>query len=370
MVTLPTFVVRISRAAYEAHLDLSEAALIARRHDLRAGFLDLKGEGNWSLDQFASTGLLTLHDLSWKNDQIAFSKAALTTGYSITDQQLKLSKLQGKIFGGSITGDAELNQWLAGEQRLSPAAKKTLETAVISSAPPLSKSRQPISRPKASAIQSALIALRLRDISSEDLALALNAQAHPLPDFRLAGLASGTIEARWKGSRRDAEIQFALDVNPPPISLAARVPLTAHATGVYYVATDSLDLPQFNLATPTSHVLASGRLSSNSALRLSVSASSLADWLPLVAAVRGPALLPVVLNGRATFNGNLTGSFSSPQLGGSLQVEDFEVNIPATGNTSRAQNPVGFSFDFVTALLRCHRSARRESASRRHLRGV
>ncbi|MGC2647964.1 MAG: translocation/assembly module TamB domain-containing protein [Candidatus Sulfotelmatobacter sp.] len=321
------------RGTYEAHVDLSEAASIARRHDLRAGFLDLKGEGNWSLDQFASTGLLTVNDLAWKDDQITFSKAALTTGYSITDQQLKLSKMQAKILGGYVSGEAELNQWLAAEQHLSPAAKKTFETAVISSAPPLSKSRQPISRPKAPAVQNALIDLRLRDISSEELALALNASAHPLPDFRLAGLASGTIDARWKGTRRDAEIKFVLDVNPPPISLAARVPLTAYATGVYYVATDSLDLPQFNLATPTSHVQASGRLSSNSALRLSVSASSLADWLPLVAAVRGPALLPVVLNGRATFNGNLTGSFSSPQLGGSLQVEDFEVNIPATPDT-------------------------------------
>ncbi len=318
---------------YDAHLDLSEAASIARRHDLRAGYLDLKGEGKWSLDQFASTGLLTLHDLAWQNDQIAFSKAALTTGYSVTDQQLKLSKLQGKIFGGSVTGDAEMNQWLASEQHLSPSAKKTLETAIISSAPPLNKSRQQISKPKASAIQSAVIVLRLRDISSEDLALALNAQAHPLPDFRVAGLASGTIETRWKGTRRDAEIQFALNVNPPPISLATRVPLTAHITGVYYAGTDTLDLPQFNLTTPTSHVQASGKLSSSSALRLSVSASSLADWLPLVAAVRGPALLPVALNGRATFNGNLTGSLSSPQLGGSLQVEDFEVNIPATANT-------------------------------------
>ncbi|MGB7603016.1 MAG: translocation/assembly module TamB domain-containing protein [Candidatus Sulfotelmatobacter sp.] len=318
---------------YDAHLDLSEAASIARRHDLRSGFLDLKGEGNWSLDQFATTGLLTLRDVAWQNDQIAFSKTDLTSGYSITDQQLKLSKLQGKIFGGSITGDAELNQWLASEQHLSPTAKKTLETAVISSAPPLGKSRQPISRPKASAIQNAVIDLRLRDISSEDLALALNARAHPLPDFRLAGLASGTVDARWKGTRRDAEIQFSLDVNPPPISLAARVPISGHTTGVYYAATDTLDLPQFNLTTPTSRVQASGKLSSSSSLRLSVSASSLADWLPLVAAVRGPALLPVVLNGRATFNGNLTGSFSSPQLGGSLQIEDFEVNIPATANT-------------------------------------
>jgi translocation and assembly module TamB len=359
---------------YEAHLDLSDAALIARRHDLRAGLLDLKGEGNWTLDQFASTGLLTLRDLGWQNEQIAFSKAALTTGYSITDQQLKLSKLQGKILGGSVTGDAELNQWLAAEQHLSPAAKKTFETAVISSSPPLSKSRQPISRPKASAIQSALIELRVRDISSEDLALALNAQAHPLPDFRLAGLASGTIDARWKGTRRDAEIQFGLDVHPPPISLAARVPVNAHASGTYYAGTDTLDLPQFNLTTPTSHVQASGKLSSSSALRLSVSASSLADWLPLVAAVRGPALLPVVLNGRATFNGNLTGSFTSPQLGGSLQVQDFEVNIPATANTHALKTEwdslstsLQLSFDAITlrsaSLRRDDTSAEFEASS-------
>ena len=47
---------------------------------------------------------------------------------------------------------------------------------------------------------------------------------------------------------------------------------------------------------------ASGTLSSTSALRLSVSTSSLEDWLPFAAVVRGPALFPVVLNGRATFN--------------------------------------------------------------------
>ena len=74
-------------------------------------------------------------------------------------------------------------------------------------------------------------------------------------------------------------------------------------------------------------------LSSNSALRLSVTASSLADWLPVAAAVRGPALFPVALNGRATFSGNLTGSLSSPQLGGTLLVDDFDINIPATAHT-------------------------------------
>jgi hypothetical protein len=107
-----------------------------------------------------------------------------------------------------------------------------------------------------------------------------------------AGLASGTLETRWKGTRRDAEVQFALDVTPP---LASRSrPATNHRPRQRGLsrASDTLDLPQFNLTTPTSRVQASGTLSSSSALRLSVSTSSLADWLPFAAVVRGPALFP------------------------------------------------------------------------------
>jgi translocation and assembly module TamB len=321
------------QAAYDAHLDLTEAAAISRRPDLRAGLLELKGEGTWSPDQFASNGLLTLRDLIFQDDQISISKAALTTGYSATDQQLKLSKIQGRIFSGSFTGDAELNEWLAPDQHLSAAARKKFETATISAAPPLNGALT--IKPKPLAIQSALIVLHLHDLSAEDLALALNAHSHPLPDFHLASLASGTIEARWKGTRRDAEVQFALDATPP--AHPKQLPLTAHAVGTYYAASDTLDLPQFTLATPTSHIQASGNLSSTSALHLSVSTSSLIDWLPFVAAVRGPALFPVVLNGRATFNGNLSGEFSSPQLAGNLQVDNFDVNVPATATTHPLQ---------------------------------
>ncbi|MGA2919799.1 MAG: translocation/assembly module TamB domain-containing protein [Candidatus Sulfotelmatobacter sp.] len=320
------------QAAYDAHVDLTEAASIIRRRELRAGFLELKGEGNWSLDQFASSGLLTIRDLAWRADQVSFSKASLTTGYSISDQQLKLSKIEGRIFGGSVTGEAELNQWLAADQHLSPAARKSLETATISAAHPLNKSHEAV-KPRPPAVQSALIVLRLRDISAEDLAVALNAPTHPLQALRPAGLASGTVETRWKGTRYDAEVQFALDVSPPARTPPAQLPLTAHATGLYHAASDTLDLPQFNLTTPTSRVQASGTLSSTSAVRLSVSTSSLADWLPFIAVVRGPALFPVVLHGRATFNGNMSGSLSAPQLAGSLSVDDFEINVPATSDT-------------------------------------
>ena len=110
-----------------------------------------------------------------------------------------------------------------------------------------------------------------------------------------------------------------------------QLPITAHANGTYYTATTNLELPQFSLSTSASHVQASGNLSAASSLRLSVSTSNLADWLPLLTVVRGPALFPVSLDGHATFNGNLTVALhsSSPQIAGAFSMNDFALNIPA-----------------------------------------
>jgi translocation and assembly module TamB len=327
------------QGSYEAQVDLAEAASIARRRELRAGVLEFKGHGDWSLDQFSSKfsnhGLLSVRDLAWQDAQISFSRASLNTDYSLTDQQLKLSKLQARIFSGSVNGEAEFNQWLAPWQHLSPAARKNLETAVISAAPPPKKSGVEAHKQKPPAIQSAVVNLRLRDLSAEDIAEALNGSAHALQYHHPAASASGTLETRWKGTPRDAEVQFALDLTPPEHHVPGRLRISAHAMGLYHASTNTLDLPQFSLTTPTSYVQASGTLSAASALRLSVSTSSLGDWLPFISMVRGPALFPVVLNGSATFTGGMSGALSSPQLAGTLQVEDFDITLPATADTHR-----------------------------------
>ena len=322
---------------YDAQVDLAEAASIARRRDLRAGLLELKGHGDWALDQFSSSGLLTIQDLAFQDEQISFSKASLTSGYIITEQQLKLSKLEGKIFGGSFAGDAEVNQWLSPAQHLSAAAIKAFETAVISRTPPGNKSRAKIREPKPQTIQNGFALIHLRDLSAEDLAAALSTPAHPFPPFHLAAGASGTLETRWKGTPRDAEIQFAVDLVPPSSPIRDQLPVTAHANGIYHAGSQALDFARFSLATPTSSLQASGTLSSASTIRLSVSTTSLADWLPFISAVRGPALFPVALNGTATFNGNMNGSFFSPQFGGTLVVDDFDITLPATGRTRKLQ---------------------------------
>jgi translocation and assembly module TamB len=334
---------------YEAEFDLSEVAAVTRRHDLRSGLLDLKGRGEWSLDHFSSNGLLALQNLSFQDDQIALSKAWVTTSYSVSDQQLQLSRLEGKILGGTFDGEAEINHWLSPAQHLSVAARNALQTATISAVPSLKRAESK------SKFQVGSARIRVRDLSVEGIADALDTPAHSFPPMHPAALASGTFVARWQGTPRDAEIQFDVDLTPSAQVAANQLPITAQANGVYHAASDSLDLPRFALASPTSHIQATGILSGSSAVRLSVSTSSLADWLPFISAVRGPALFPVALNGSATFTGNMAGSLTSPRISGALSATDFDLTLPATSRTRRVQlhwdslsTSLQLSFDSVT----------------------
>jgi translocation and assembly module TamB len=335
------------RMRYAGHVDLTEAAAILRRRDLRAGVLDIKGDASGAVDQFSSNGQVRVQDFGWQDDHIAFSRAALTSDYLLSDQQLRLAKLQGKIFDGSFTGDAEVDQWLAPDRHLSASAKKALETAVISAAPAIKANPRQTRASKSSGVQNASISLRFRDLSAESVAAAFNSESHPIPDLHLAGLASGAIDTRWKGTWHDAEIQFSTDVAPPEHVAPPQLAISANASGTYSAGSDQIELRQFTLTTPASRVQASGTLSANSAMRLSVSTSSLADWLPIVGAVRGPALVPVTLNGRAAFDGVVNGAMLSPQLDGSLQVEKFEFNIPATAHSA----PLKTQWDSLSAAL-------------------
>ena len=322
---------------YDAHLDLAEAAAIARRHDLREGNAEFKGSGHWSIEEFATSGALTLRELGWQDDQIAFKKANAASDYSVTDRQIKLSKLQGRIFGGSVAGDAQIENWLHSVP-LAPASKarkvdENLPT-ISAARPPLKKGEKPKQLP---GVQTGAVHLRLRDVSAGEVAAALDTPAHPLGHLHPAGVAVGRIDVAWKGSAQNADVAFALDVSPPPRLSAGELPVTAHMQGTYRGGSDSLDLAQFNLSTPASKVQAAGTLSANSSLHLSVTTSDLEEWRPLVRALGGPTDMPFQIDGTATFNGVAGGTFSSPTLAGTLGAQDFEFTLPATSRAPERQ---------------------------------
>jgi len=316
--------------SYDAHIDLADASAILRHKQLREGSADFKGSGHWSLEEFATSGSLAMRDLTWQDDQIVIKKASANSDFYLSDQQIKLSKLQGKLFSGSFTGDAQVDNWLHSipPPTVSKGKKLRDDIAVISASHPAPKKGA-----KLPGVQVGSVRLRLKDVSASETASALDLPSHPLGKFHPGGLTSGTIDASWRGSPSDAEIAFALDVTPPARPAAGELPVTANMQGKYRLSDDELDVAQFNLATPASRVQASGNLAATSTLHFSISTSNLEEWRPLVTALGGPTDLPFRVDGNATFNGTAGGSFSSPTLLGTLAAQDFEFRVPATSRT-------------------------------------
>jgi translocation and assembly module TamB len=321
--------------SYAAQINLQEAAAIARRSDLREGVAEFKGQGHWSLNEFTTSGALVLRDLGWQDRQIALKKAGAEADYQITDQQIKLSKLQGKLLGGSFTGDAQVDNWLHSIPLAPPGKSKKEDMPVISATRPPAKKGE---KQKLAGVQSGAVHLRLRDVSVGETAGALDVPAHPLGKFHPAGSATGNVDALWKGSPGNAEVSFAFEVLPPLHPAPRELPVTARLQGKYRAASDSLELAQFNLSTPASKVQASGLLASSSTLHLSIETSNLEEWRPLVTALGGPTNLPFRVDGNATFTGVAGGTFSSQTIAGTLVAEDFEFTVPATSHTP--QTPV------------------------------
>ena len=316
--------------SYEAEINLQEAAAIARRRDLRDGVAEFKGSGHWTLNEFTTSGVAALQDLGWQDDQFVLKKAAASAEYSASDQQIKISKLQGKVLGGSFTGDAQVDNWLHSAPLPAAGKAKKEEMAVISAARPPAKKGE---KAKLPGVQSGVVRLRLRDVSLAEVAASVDVPAHPLGRFRPVGSGTGSMEATWKGTPRDAEVSFGFDVNPPARASARELPMTAHLQGKYRPAADSLELANLKVSTPASKIDASGILGVSSTLHISVSTSNLEEWRPLVAALGGPTDLPFQIGGNATFNGVVAGSVSSPTLTGTIVAEDFEFTVPATSRT-------------------------------------
>jgi translocation and assembly module TamB len=294
---------------YDATVDLAEASAIVRRSQIRRGEVRLTGHGAWSTNDFSSIGKVLLSNLDWRDTPVGVHNANLSSQYSLNPKRLVLSQIQGKVFGGSVAGEAEVNQWL-NWQTASAAAKS-----------------------KESDRQTGTIRLRLKDLSAADIAAALSTPSRPFHKVKLAGLISGNADGRWKGSPREAELQFAADVVPPAKVSRTQLPITAHMQGFYRAGPGELQLDQLNVSTRATQVRASGTFSSSAALKLFVTTTDLSEWEPVFSAAGYGGPIPVTLKGHASFTGTASGKLSEITIAGNLQSQDFETMIPATSQT-------------------------------------
>ena len=336
--------------SYDVKVHLGEMAAIVRRNDLREGSAEFKGNGHWSLKEFTTSGALAIRDLGWQNEQFSLKKANASADYSLSDDEIKLSKLQGKLLGGAFTGDAEVDNWLHSIP-YSPEKEKKQDLPRIGVPRPSVRKAERVKLP---GVQTGVVHLRVRDVSVSEAASAIDTPAHPIEGFRPVGLASGNVDANWKGSPGNAEVGVSLDVVPPANPANRELPITAHVQAKYRGMNDSLELAQFSLSTPASKIVGAGTLAATSKLHLSLSTSNLEEWRPLVRALGRTTGLPFRVGGNATFSGAAGGTFSTPRIAGTLVAEDFEFTVPATSRTPEKTvhwDSLGASVDFSSREL-------------------
>jgi len=143
---------------YDTTVDIAEAAAIARQPEFRRGSVRLTGHGVWSPRDFSSIGKVLLSNLDWRDSPVGLHNANLSAQYALNPTRVTLSQVQGRIFGGSVSGDAEVNQWL------------NLQTANS-----ISKGSG-----KEAEKQIGTVRLRFRDLSAAEMAAVFSTPARPL----------------------------------------------------------------------------------------------------------------------------------------------------------------------------------------------
>jgi translocation and assembly module TamB len=297
---------------YDLTLDLGEAGAVSRHPEMRSGALHATGKGSWSAAQFSSAGKLLVKDLDLRSASLNLRADSVSTPYTLDPHRLGLSAINAKLLGGDVSGDAEVSNWLR------PAATGK-------------ERKQKVAEEKGS------VRLRMKGLSAQEIVTALSSADRPFQGMNLAGVSSGILETRWRGSLRSAETEITVEVAPPPRVAPEQLPVNARGHALYRTATAELEVSEFNANTRASQVRASGTLSTRAAMKLSVSTSDLGEWQRVLMAVGYAQRAPIAVRGRASFTGSATGRLSEIDFEGKVQSQDFEVVLPATASAPRKE---------------------------------
>src|SRR5579859_4333468 len=105
---------------YQASLDLAEVAREGKVPQLRGGHAELKGKLSYQSKRYSSQGNVNVHDLDWRDSTVRLAGLDADSPYALTPEKIVLSRLQARIFGGSVQGDLQIANW-----NPPPAGKKS-----------------------------------------------------------------------------------------------------------------------------------------------------------------------------------------------------------------------------------------------------
>lgn len=286
---------------YDAAADLAQAGAVLHLAPLRAGLLEFNGHALSKTGEWTAGGHAALRELQWQEP--GFHLPGLSGGaeYTATRGRLALAHVFATTLGGVVTGEVEIQDWLS-SAAATPARK---------------------------APSRGQIHLRLQKLRLTEVAGAFSTPARPFSRMGLTGEVSGAVEASSRGWLQDLEADLALQVQPPGQAGPRELPVTATLRGRYHGGAGAFEMSRLDVATSATQAQASGVLGrAATRLDLAVSTGNLGELLPLLAAFREPARVPVSLQGHASFRGTLSGRLAAPAIAGHLEANDFDSVLP------------------------------------------
>jgi translocation and assembly module TamB len=281
---------------YAASLDLADAGRLSETPELRNGRADLKGTLDYQRNRYLSRGNINVKKLEWKDSELHISDVDGSAAYTLDQDRLLLAQLGGKVLGGTVNGNLQVSNWR-------------------------STGTQARQKP-----QKGILNLQVSGVEANRLVNAAAEPEIPLRKLDPVGSISGTVKATWTGSPQRSVAELNLEVNPPQNPAPQQTPLIGQLRATYRGDSRILDVAALNLATRAIRVNATGQLGSEKAqANVSVNCTSLSEVRPMLAALSPGTRIPVVIEGRAAFNGSVSGRFNALAIHGRLGLENFDT---------------------------------------------
>jgi translocation and assembly module TamB len=318
-------------AGYQGKVDLAELGAVLRRKELRGGTAAVQGRAGYELGNYEANGSISASGVDLTAPSGVLRHASVSGEYSLTNERFALTGISGQALGGKLSGNVEV------VSRVEP----TLRAPHHRRLPPPPREQRGTAR------------LRLDGISVAQLAESVSTRSFPLGRLPFAGSATGTVQATWQGSPENANAKMAFVVVPSSRRQPNEVPLNGQLQASYSGSRHLLTFSHLEAASPAGSLMASGTLGSSSAnLSLNLTTSNVAELQPILAVFQGPRHIPLVVHGKATFNGTVVGRISAPILNGHLQVTDFDTELrPPTHGGKASNTPHQIHWDLLSTDL-------------------
>jgi translocation and assembly module TamB len=266
---------------------LQEFARAFRIALLESGYLYVDGTGSYDAKGISAKGRIRARDLRLRTQKVKPGAVNFTSDYEIAGNRLRVPNFTLTGLKARAEGNATVQ---------------------------LARARRQI-----------VLNSHFKDLDLHALAQAIPAKKGAIEDLHPEAIIAGTVSAKWQ-ERFGLHSQFDLQFSPPVEPQARGIPLSGHATGSLDLGRKVLlTLNDAQISTPHSTMAAQGAFGDTGfSLSVRFVTSDFEEWRPVAKVLietRNP--LPVTLHSQMIFTGNISGTFSNPEIEGQVSTGTF-----------------------------------------------